>query len=136
MMNLEEPVLLQLLLVSNALLAGAAAFAVLRCNRLLRRSAGDITFSEHTTAATVQDDTQTQDAEERLLALQELAAELAAKEKMLQRGAAESQYENAVRMVQGGADADDLTRTCGLNKGAAQLMVRLHANTPSPASAH
>ncbi len=37
--------------------------------------------------------------------------------------------EYAVRMVRSGACADDLVRGCGLNKGEADLLMRLHANS-------
>jgi hypothetical protein len=127
MMNLDEPVMLHLLLLSNALLAGVAAFALLRCERLLERLSGDAGSREHTPAAIVQDDTEVQAVEECLPDLQQPPGDLAQKEQALKRRhGPESQYENAVRMIRSGADADDLTRTCGLNKGAAQLMVRLH----------
>lgn len=37
----------------------------------------------------------------------------------------------AVRMARSGASVDDLVRGCGLNKGEAQLLMRLHACTRS-----
>ncbi|MGH8195688.1 MAG: DUF2802 domain-containing protein [Woeseiaceae bacterium] len=129
-MNLDYLVSINILLLSNALLAAAAALAVLRCQRLLRRPANFHTQAASAPAASVPDDPQSEAVNQRILTLQKIADELLQKEKVLrQHEDSESPYESAVRMVKSGADADALTRTCGLNKGAAQLMVRLHART-------
>lgn len=130
MMNLDELASINILLLSNALLAAAAALAVLRCQRLLRRPANVDTQPASAPAASVQNDPQTDTVQQRILALQKIADELSQQEKVrLRHDDCESPYESAVRMVKSGADADALTKTCGLNKGAAQLMVRLHAKT-------
>jgi Protein of unknown function (DUF2802) len=44
----------------------------------------------------------------------------------------EMPVEYAVRMARAGASADDLVRGCGLNKGEAELLMRLHANHKKP----
>ncbi len=43
--------------------------------------------------------------------------------------------DNAIRMAKSGASVEELTRSCGLNAGEAQLMHKLHckAETPPPA---
>jgi len=35
-------------------------------------------------------------------------------------------YSHAIRLAQGGASAEELTRDCGLNRGEAELLVSLH----------
>ena len=43
----------------------------------------------------------------------------------------EPPVEYATRMARAGASLDDLIRSCGLNKGEAQLLIRLHAGQTS-----
>lgn len=45
----------------------------------------------------------------------------------------EMPVEYAVRMAQSGAGLDDIVRGCGLNKGEAQLLLRLHRTRRTPA---
>ncbi|NNC76734.1 MAG: DUF2802 domain-containing protein [Woeseiaceae bacterium] len=42
--------------------------------------------------------------------------------------------DNAVRMARNGASIDDLTRSCGLNLGEAQLMKKMHGKALSNAT--
>lgn len=127
-MIIDDLVSTNTLLISNALLAGAAAIAILRFQCVTRQLANsDGIPVAAPPAESDQNEPQSQAVEDRILALQKIADELAQKEVMLQRHALhESPYENAVRMVKRGAGADELTRNCGLNKGEAQLLVRLH----------
>lgn len=43
------------------------------------------------------------------------------------RDPAEREYHNAVRLIQDGAGIDKLIATCGLTRGEAELLVRLHS---------
>ena len=43
--------------------------------------------------------------------------------------------DNAVRMAKNGASVDDLTRSCGLNIGEAQLIRKMHGSAANAASA-
>ena len=42
------------------------------------------------------------------------------------RDPAEREYHNAVRLIQDGADTDKLIDACGLTRGEAELLMRLH----------
>lgn len=122
-MTIEEGLVTNALLMSTTLLLAAATVAILRFQRMVRRSSHLFTapgaVPESPPAAS-------ESLEQRIRALQEIAEELARKE-ALQRERPAIPYENAARMARSGAGVDELTR-CGLKKGEAELLVRLHAH--------
>ena len=129
---------IHLLLISNALVVAAATIAILRLQRLLRNSTA---FRENPTDSVMyaqgdRDNTK-QLVDQRLSSLQKIVFDLARKQNTIQARAPEKlPLENAMRMAKHGASVEDLTRSCGLSKGEAQLLMRVHANVTSPADAH
>ena len=125
MMILDEALVTNTLFMSTTLLLAAATVAIVRFQRLVRRSAPP---SENAAATPRSEAVASEAIEQRVRALQDLADELARKEELLQRKERTTMpYENAVRMARCGASVDELTRSCGLKKGEAELLVRLHA---------
>lgn len=114
------------LLAANALLLGAAAIELLRVRRLVRRWRERPRPAE---AATPADDGERLVAslDERLAALRRIADELAHRQQALQPPSRPPVLEDAARLARTGADAAELSRACGLNRGAAELVLRLHA---------
>lgn len=134
MMNIDDAHLTNLLLASTIALLAAATVAILRFQRILRQwechpGAAPATPSQPAGEAAGQP------LEERINALQKIAEQLAKKEEMLhQNGRHEVPLEHAVRMAKGGAGVEELTRSCGLKKGEAELLLKLHAHR-EPAAA-
>ena len=132
---------LYLLLIANAALIVAAAFAVLRVERVLRESAE---FWKSPTGAALKTESGDDPAHQtrliglRMAALQRAVDELATRGSTVAKDAVvDLPVEHAVRMAKRGASVDDITRSCGLNIGEAELLHRLHGRPtqnapPSP----
>lgn len=126
------------LLLSNALLIGAAGLAVVRVRSELRATRA---FWSSPAGTAMQpepyDDRDLRRMFDRRITMFEKYLEqqiisraaVAAEAPAVTPRNSEPPVEYAVRMVRSGASADDLVRGCGLNKGEADLLMRLHANT-------
>ncbi len=114
------------LLAANALLLGAAAIELLRVKRIVRRCR-----DARPAAAAVPEDTGRllDSLDERLAALGRAVDELARRERAPERRPppAAPVRVDAVRLAKNGATPEELARACGLNRGEAELLVRLHA---------
>ena len=133
MMTVSLP--LYLLLIANAALIVAAAFAVMRVERALRETAE---FWQTPTGATLKNASGDSSAEQnRLLALR-MAALQRAVDELAAREPAETVVElplaHAVRMAKRGASVSDISESCGLNTGEAELLHRLHGHPRSDAT--
>ena len=128
-MHIDPTIFTCALLVSTLLLLGAATIAILRLQRLLQKLAS----VPATDAQPLQPvATETGDALAlRLDALQQLADELASRQAVEPPTHREIPYESAVRMARSGAGVDELTRSCGLKKGEAELLLKLHGKRAS-----
>lgn len=136
-MIISELVYANVLLVANVMLLGATAIELFRIGRLRRQSTHCEASAHVATAPETRDsdrDALSDTVEQRILALQKIADDLSRKEQAQQQRPPlqRSPYENAVNLARSGATSDDLARACGLNKGEAQLMVRLYANRQTP----
>ena len=138
MMIINDTYTLYALLVSNAFLLGAAAIAVLRLQNLVRNSKS---FRNSSTGAAIQDENIdsekiTEIVNRRFSSLLKIVDERSERNRAVHsRKSGDLPYENAVRMAKHGASIDDLTRSCGLSKGEAQLIMRVHASANhTPAS--
>jgi hypothetical protein len=133
-MIIGEAALTSVLLLSTALLLAVASLAILRFQRLVRDSAELLSRAapaEPKPKADAEDP-----LEQRMRALQKIVEDLARKEETPQPTARHDMpIENAVRMAKNGAGIDELTRSCGLKKGEAELLLRLHANRKQTAIA-
>ena len=134
-----SPFIIYGLIVCNALLLAAATIAVLRLQQYIERSAA---FWDSPTGASLQSTTETggesiRYVEQRLRDLQERIDELARRDQSVRGSAVQDlPIDNAVRMVREGAGIDDLRRSCGLNTGEAQLLIKLHGvDLPGAAAA-
>lgn len=136
MMIIDEAGLATVLLLSTALLLGAASLAILRFQRLVRESA-QLLSSGAPAEAKPKADAQ-EPLEQRIGTLQKIVEDLARKEEAPQQtGRNELPLENAVRMAKCGVGVDELTKNCGLKKGEAELLLRLHhANREPTARTH
>lgn len=119
-----------LLLIANALLVAAAAVAILRFQRALRESAD---FWASPTGSAMRNETPSQIDHGKMLVhevavLQKTVAKLCNRERSIAESPVVNRLpiEHAVRMVKHGASIEDLTQSCGLSIGEAQLMRRLH----------
>ena len=128
MMTVSLP--LYLLLIANAALIVAAAFAVLRVQRALEES---VEFWRSPTGAAIRADKSSASDDDsrviasRMAALQRAVDELGRRERAVpQERVVDLSLEHAVRMAKRGASVDELTRRCGLNIGEAELLHRLH----------
>ncbi|MEJ2687600.1 MAG: DUF2802 domain-containing protein [Gammaproteobacteria bacterium] len=64
---------------------------------------------------------------ERLVRVEDLVRRLTERHDQLElRAGTDRHYGQAIRLVQGGADADELIANCGLTRGEADLIVMLH----------
>ncbi len=132
---------LYLLLLANAALIVAAAFAVMRVERALRESAD---FWASPTGAALDGDRKAEpDRSNRALTIQIAAIQRSVEELARKAPVANTDrvvemptMDHAVRMARRGASAADLSRSCGLNAGEAELLQRLHgqreARAPVP----
>jgi hypothetical protein len=135
MMNIDDAYLTNLLLASTIALLAAATVAILRFQRLLRQWECRL---DATPATTVQPAAEVagQPLDARINALEKIAEQLARKEEMLQqKGRSDVPLEHAVRMAKRGAGLEELTRSCGLKKGEAELLLKLHAKREPVAEA-
>lgn len=104
-----------LLAFSNALVVAAATAVLLRFRGLQRPSPPE--------AALRQDE----EIERRMRRLERLASELSLEESGTRPATQPApSYETAVRLVRLGAGADDVAGSCGLSRGEAELLTRLH----------
>ena len=150
------------LLLANGVLLAIACYAIVRFERRCKEieafwasptglALADTSDADTSDADTSDADTsdkesqnqlrQTQRLEQRVGELQRAVGVLALREK--QAGETTEQpvernlpLENAVRMARNGASIEDLTRSCGLNIGEAQLMQKLHRQAQSAAAAN
>ena len=133
------------LLLSNALLLGAAALVIVRLRRELH--AMREFWTSPAMAAMQPEPYDDRDLrrmfDRRLTMLQKyVEQQVAARPTTVVESPAavaprsnELPVEYATRMAQAGASVDDLVRGCGLNKGEAQLLMRLHAGRTSATQA-
>lgn len=127
MMNIDAN-LTNLLLASTIALLSAATVAILRFQRLLRQWECQLEAAPPMPVQAAAG-TAGEPLVERIDALQKIAEQLARKEEMLQqKGRNDVPLEHAVRMAKCGAGVEELTRSCGLKKGEAELLMKLHAN--------
>lgn len=143
MMNIFSHYPLYLLIVSNAALIFAAAIAVLRFERMIRRNRAfwESPAGAATQAAGNADAVLPAFLERRLALLHEQILKLGKQLDSQKAPAAIAQsvelpFQHAARMAKQGASVADLTRTCGLKKAEAQLMRRLHTHATTAASTH
>jgi hypothetical protein len=136
MMNIDMIWINYLLLASNALLAGCAALAIIRAQRLTQNQES---FWKSTTGAAL---TMQPGQEELLKAIDsritELGSQLESPRHEVENDSQATSgvpFENAVRMAKHGATMDDLTRTCGLSASEARLLMRVHGQHAQMAQA-
>jgi Protein of unknown function (DUF2802) len=126
-MNIDDAYLTNVLLASTIALLAAATVAILRFQRLLRQWELKLDAAPANPlqpAAEVAGEP----LDARIDALEKIAEQLARKEEMLlQKGRNDVPLEHAVRMARSGAGVEELTRSCGLKKGEAELLLKLHA---------
>lgn len=122
---------LYMLLLCNAILIAAAALALTRFRQLVRSTRD---FWRSPTGSALQSDTGEmaidQIMAERLLALQRTVDDLVIRD--YSRSAEPRTalpFEHAARMAKQGATVSELAESCGLNKGEAELVMRLHASS-------
>lgn len=136
MMTLSETYYLYLLLASNVLVLAGGLVAIIRFRQLCKEQAS--LWNSPPTGAGLADvdeksdelrrqqltvnlqlDKQIQCLRRELRALSNRGNEANVPERSLP-------VDNAVRMARNGASIDDLTRSCGLNIGEAQLIKKMH----------
>lgn len=122
---------LYLLLVSTALLAGAASVSIARFQKKARDAAA---FWNSPTGAAVQADAghgehAENELAEQIAGLRE-AIEALVRERAAQTAApsATPKMDNAILLAKQGASVTDLVQCCGLNVGEAKLLLRLHGS--------
>ena len=134
-MMIDSEWITYVLLASNAVLAGAAALAICRAQRI---AAQQRSFWESPNGASLlmQMDPQQLLAaiDSRLNAVADRIGQPGEESAAAEAEAPPLPYENAVRMAKHGASIDDLTRTCGLSANEARLLMRVHGSA-SPAAA-
>lgn len=127
---------LYLLVIANAALIVAAAFAVLRVDRTLRETR-DFWASPTGMAMQVEQAGKPGPDHRRLmqqvLHLQKSVDALGQRAQPLpQEHVIDLALQQAVRMAKRGASVEELSRDCGLNAGEAALLRRLHGRQPTP----
>lgn len=144
-MMTNESYYLYLLLASNATLLAIACVALIRFDRRWSRieafwhSPTGTAISESDDADVREQMKATQRLEQRLGELQRTVKVLDMKTPKQQAPVERNQpiglpIENAVRMARMGASIEELSRSCGLNIGEAQLMQKLHGKTAMAAN--
>ena len=119
------------LLILNTLLLTAVITVLFRLRRLTHRS-GDKNAQRDN-----ESDKASQLLHKRISLLQKSVHDLGRKQKSLQIPAAKKlPLDDAVRMAKNGASIEELTRNCGLSKGEAQLLTRLHTAAPATVNSH
>lgn len=130
MMTIPDSYSVYILLVSNALLVGAASLAIIGFQRQLKSSSK---FWDSPTGSALQAQCDqsmiNQINDERLAALQEAVDNFERVNVEADPPSEKLPFENAVRMAKAGASVDDLVRTCGLSHGEARLFMRVHSKS-------
>lgn len=131
--EISETTALYLLLIANTILLAAAALAVMKVRRQMRRFQEFWSSPTGMSLAASKPDAEptrpqaNRHLERRVAELQSVVRTLAKREQPAASPRdANLPIENAVRMARHGASIDDLVRSCGLNIGEAQLMQKLH----------
>ncbi len=132
-MNINDPEILQLLLLSNSALLAAGCIAILRFQKQKHEFEKFWASPAGSSLANTTDDTSAEllqmnlRLERRITALQLAVSEIG-KHSVTSPAPVERSLpiENAVRMAKDGATVADLTRACGLNTGEARLLQKLH----------
>ena len=134
-MNIENIDFNNLLLIGNAILLAITAIVLMRFHYRCKRLEA---FWESPTGDALLRDTTESDAsalqssqrvEEKLSELQRAVTLMEVKSKAPE---AEKKYlpiNNAQQMAKSGASLDDLQKTCGLNRGEANLMMKLYGKS-------
>ncbi len=132
MMNIDTTYSLYALLISNALLVGAAGLAVMKFQRLVDKQK---VFWSSPTGAALKEQTE---HDELLLAIDQRLSPLFEQiESMVREQGQEAgtqqilPIEHAVRMAKHGASLEDLMRNCGLSDTEARLLMRVHVQPAS-----
>ncbi len=144
-MTTEEFLLQYGLLLANAILLAGAALALLRNRAESRRLRAlfDSPLAAALAPETYDDRELRRMFDRRCTMLEKRLEQLVERSSRAAADAArpalppqknELPVEYAVRMARSGASIDDLVRGCGLNRGEAQLLLRLHANKSAPAT--
>lgn len=141
--EISETTALYVLLVANTILLAAAALAVMKVRRQMRRFQEFWSSPTGASLATGKPNSEqprpqaNRHLERRVQELQSVVRTLAQREQSpAQPLDANLPIENAVRMARHGASIDDLVRSCGLNIGEAQLMQKLHGQAQAKSHAH
>ena len=143
-MSYNVPVSIYLLLLSNAALLAAAIVAILRFQALIRtsqqywsRPAGSPSQQQQIESHAESEQTgfrTNNELEQRVTSLQASVNRLSEKDVVQPVPVTRDlPIENAARMARHGASVADITRSCGLNIGEAQLMKKLHSRSLSKA---
>ena len=130
-----------LLLISNAVLLAIACYSIVRFERRCRQ-AESFWASPTGSALAAADDNGAQLQLKTTQHLEQRVGELQRTVKVMQTRAPNQPLstasnlpiENAVRMARLGATISDLTKSCGLNIGEAQLLQKLHGKAPRVAA--
>jgi len=125
----DDPFVIYMLLLSNTVLLGAAAIAILRLQRTTVESAQfwSSPTGDALEAQNAEKNARPEKIEQHVAAMQATVERLEKKDRST-RPILNVPIENAVRMARGGASVEELTRNCGLNIGEARLVQRLHSN--------
>ena len=131
MINVSLP--LYLLLVANAALIVAATFALMRAERAINEPKE---FWASPTGQAMRDAQSGRTEHRELLRRVEgLRAAVCDIQKQANEAPAERVVDislgRAMRLAKRGASVDELAKNCGLNRGEAELMRRLHAESPA-----
>jgi hypothetical protein len=135
-MNFDDALWQYLMLIANAFLIGAAALAVLRVQREL---ASLRQFWQSPAAVALMGDSYDDRGLRRMIDQRFLdlrahldssppAAAVAAPQALPPPPPGAMPLDYATRMARAGASVDDVVRGCGLNRGEAQLLIRLHSS--------
>ena len=133
-MNFSDTTALYMLIIANAALLAAAAIAVVRVRRQMRRfekfwnSPTGVSLASREPVQEQPRPQANRHLERRVTELQRVVKTLARREQPAVKPVDGSlPIENAVRMARHGASIDELVRSCGLNIGEARLMQKLHS---------
>ena len=129
-MTILDTFFIYALLISNALLAAAAALAIMKIQRLAKSSAR---FWDSPTGGVLRAQSDQGSnyklIDERLASLQDAVDMFEHINSGIQSPTEKLPFENAVRIAKSGASLDELVRTCGLSKGEAHLFMKVHARS-------
>jgi len=130
MMTIVESYSLYLLMICNGVLAGTAAMAILRLQKMMKNQKS-FWGSPTGVAMSSQSDNDEflQAVEKRFSKFEEGLGNLSRDDKSKPGVSRSIPHENAVRMAKHGATVDDLTRTCGLSDIEARLVMRVHGSS-------